>query len=92
MNRTLSLQELAIVVSTPSQNPSVINLEFLKYSGIVPMEWELARAPINTNQVSQIVFANGVAIAAQPDRVMFLGDFRLRKYRYLRANPNIPLR
>jgi hypothetical protein len=72
MNRTLSLQELAIVVSTPNQNPSVINLEFLKYSGVIPMEWELARAPIYTNQASQIVFQNGVAIAAQPDRVMFL--------------------
>jgi hypothetical protein len=72
MNRTLSLQELAIVVSTPNQNPSVINLEFLKYSGIVPMDWELARAPIATNQVSQIVFTNGVAVAAQTDRIMFL--------------------
>jgi hypothetical protein len=72
MNRTLSLQELAIVVSTPNQNPSVINLEFLKYSGVIPMEWELARAPIYTNQASQLVFQNGVALAAQPDRVMFL--------------------
>jgi hypothetical protein len=72
MNRTLSLQELAIVVSTPNQNPAVISLEFLKYSGIIPMEWELVREPISTNQLSQFVFQNGVALVAQTDRVMFL--------------------
>ncbi len=68
----LITQELAIVVAVKTQNPAILNEDFLKQSGIVPTDWKLARDPIYTDRVAQIVFENGFSIAAQPDRVMFL--------------------
>jgi hypothetical protein len=68
----LITQELAIVISVKTQNPNLLNEDFLKQTGIVPSDWKLAREPIYTDRVAQIVFENGFSIAAQPDRVMFL--------------------
>jgi hypothetical protein len=68
----LITQELAIVVAVKTQNPAILNEDFLKQSGIIPSDWKLARDPIYTDRVAQIVFENGFSIAAQPDRVMFL--------------------
>ena len=68
----LITQELAIVVSVKTQNPTILNEDFLKQTGIIPSDWKLAREPIYTDRVAQIVFENGFSIAAQPDRVMFL--------------------
>jgi hypothetical protein len=68
----LITQELAIVISVKTQNPTLLNEDFLKQTGIIPSDWKLAREPIYTDRVAQIVFENGFSIAAQPDRVMFL--------------------
>jgi hypothetical protein len=68
----LITQELAIVVSVKTQNPTILNEDFLKQTGIIPSDWKLAREPVYTDRVAQIVFENGFSIAAQPDRVMFL--------------------
>jgi hypothetical protein len=68
----LITQELAIVVSVKTQNPTILNEEFLKQTGIIPSDWKLARDPIYTDRVAQVVFENGFSIAAQPDRIMFL--------------------
>ncbi len=71
MHQTVALQELAIVVAANNQSPAIVNLEFLKYSGIVPMDWELTRAPIYTPQLVQHSFQNGITVTAQPNRVIF---------------------
>jgi hypothetical protein len=68
----LITQELAIVIAVKTQNPTILNEDFLKQSGIIPTDWKLAREPVYTDRVAQIVFENGFSIAAQPDRVMFL--------------------
>jgi menaquinone-dependent protoporphyrinogen IX oxidase len=65
-------QEIAIVVAVKTQNPAILNEDFLKYSGIVPPEWKLAQAPSYTDRVAQVLFTNGFSLAVQPDRVMFL--------------------
>ncbi|MEX0271437.1 hypothetical protein AB3R30_20070 [Leptolyngbyaceae cyanobacterium UHCC 1019] len=73
MNMSLSItpQELVIIVAAQNQSPAVFNLEFLKYSGIIPSEWELARQPIYTPQVVQLAFQNSVVITAQAGRILF---------------------
>ncbi|MBE9078256.1 hypothetical protein IQ241_13295 [Romeria aff. gracilis LEGE 07310] len=71
MHQSVALQELAIVVAANNHSPAVVNLEFLKYTGIVPMDWELARNPIYTPQLVQHTFQNGITITAQPNRVIF---------------------
>lgn len=72
MNQTLEIQELAIVITAKDYDPSLLNPGFLRYSGIIPEDWELARQPVVSNRGSQIVFNNGVYIAAQPNRLMFV--------------------
>ena len=56
MNKTVQLQELAIVVAAPNHNPTILTVDFLKYSGIVPTDWELASQPISTNRAAQVSF------------------------------------
>lgn len=72
MDRTLTLQNLAIAIATKNHNPSILTFDFLKYSDIVPSDWELARQPVASNQGSQIVFRNGINLTAQPDILSFV--------------------
>jgi hypothetical protein len=72
MNHTVTAQELAIVIATENHNPTLLNLDFLKCSGIVEEDWQLSRTPVCNNQAAQVVFQNGISLAAQTDRIMFL--------------------
>ncbi|AFY31364.1 hypothetical protein [Calothrix sp. PCC 7507] len=71
MNQVLNIQEIAIALTIQPQNHSVLTLDFLKSSGIVPQDWELARPSVLNQTAAQFVFINGVAIAAQPNRILF---------------------
>lgn len=68
MSKNLALQELAIVVTAKNYDHNLLSTSFLKSSGIVSEDWELARQPIMERLGSQIVFSNGVYLAAQPNR------------------------
>lgn len=72
MSQSLITQEFGIIIAAKNHNPTLLNPDFLKYSGIVPTEWELARQPISTQNVSQVAFTNGVLIVAEPTRVIFI--------------------
>lgn len=71
MSQPLIIQELAIIVAAKDLKPSILNPDFLKYSGIIPGEWEFARKPIFNNNVAQFSFKNGVSVIAEPNRVIF---------------------
>jgi hypothetical protein len=74
---SLILQELGIVVAMQQPNPNLVTAEFLKLSGIIPLDWQLAREPINNDNLSQLLFTNGVSIVAESNRIMFgenIGD------------------
>lgn len=72
MSQSLTTQELGIIIAAKNHTPTVLNPDFLRYSGIVPTQWELARQPIYTQSVSQVAFTNGVVIVAEPGRVIFI--------------------
>jgi hypothetical protein len=72
MSQSLITQEFGIIIAAKNHNPTLLNPDFLKYSGIVPTEWELARQPISNQSVSQVAFTNGVLIVAEPTRVIFI--------------------
>ena len=63
MTQALEIQELAIVITAKDYDPSLLNPGFLKYSGIIPEDWELVKQPVVSNRASQIVFNNGVYTA-----------------------------
>lgn len=71
MNQIVNMQELVIVVAIKNHNPTILTPDFLKYSGIIPADWELAREALSTNRITQVVFANGISIIAEPTRVIF---------------------
>ncbi len=68
---SLSIQEIGIIIAAKGLNPSVLNPDFLKYSDIVPLDWEYAQQPVFTNSAVRITYKNGVSISAQTNRVAF---------------------
>jgi hypothetical protein len=68
---SLILQELGIVIAMQQPNPNLVTAEFLKLSGIIPADWQLAKEPINNDTFSQLLFTNGLSIVAEPNRIMF---------------------
>ena len=71
MSQALTLQELGIIIIAKNQSPSILNPDFLKYSGIIPAEWEFAGKPIFSNTLTRVNFKNGFSIVGEANRVMF---------------------
>jgi hypothetical protein len=69
--KKINLQELALVIAVKEIDPTLITPEFLKYSQIVPADWEVAGQPLRNFQGSQVTFQNGVSVIAQPQRISF---------------------
>jgi hypothetical protein len=69
--KKINLQELALVIAVKEIDPTLITPEFLKYSQIVPADWEVVGQPIRNFQASQVTFQNGVSVVAQPQRISF---------------------
>jgi hypothetical protein len=98
MTQELKVQEFGIIVAIKDNKPTILNPDFLKYSGIVPDSWELARQPIFTQSLSQVVYTNGVSIIAEPNRVIFVESLEDKKVeqisvaaiaeRYVKMLPN----
>lgn len=72
MTSSVDVQELAFVVTGKHQKPTILNPDVLQCLGVLPTDWELARPPVYTHQVSQLIFQNGITITAQADRIMFV--------------------
>jgi hypothetical protein len=68
---THTIQELALVIAVKNHDPLMVGEAFLKQTGIIPTEWELAREPYVSQQATQLVFTNGMSIIAEPERVVF---------------------
>jgi hypothetical protein len=66
------IQEIAIALSARTLNPTMVSEDFLKFSGIVPSDWELAKQPILNPNLAQVTFQNGVSIVAQPRTITFV--------------------
>jgi hypothetical protein len=80
MAKDFQLRELAISFVAKGLNPTALNPDFLKYSGIIPADWELARPPVYTNQLVQLAFKNGVAIVSQPTRLVLVEAIATKEF------------
>jgi hypothetical protein len=72
MKQKIAIQELALSLTAKNHSPTLLNSDFLKYSGIVPPNWELARPPVLGSQISQVSFTNGINIVAQSNAITFI--------------------
>jgi hypothetical protein len=68
---THTVQELALVIAVKNHDPLMVGEAFLKQTGIIPSEWELAQKPYLSQQATQLVFTNGLSIIAELERVIF---------------------
>ena len=66
------IQELSIAITAKSLNPAMLTVDFLKYSGIVPPDWELNGQPVLNPNYAQVNFQNGISIVAQPRKITFV--------------------
>lgn len=66
------IEELTISIAAKNLNPTMLSAEFLKFSGIVPSEWEITGQPVTNPRGSQVSFQNGVNVVAQPGSVSFV--------------------
>jgi hypothetical protein len=71
MSQAIDVQELAFVINAKQHAPAMLNLEFLRCSGIIPTDWELLRQPIQHPHAAQLMFQNGVSLTAQANQVIF---------------------
>lgn len=67
-----SIQQLGMSLAAKNLNPTVLNPDFIKYSGIIPRDWEIKQNSVFNSGMVQINFQNGVSIVAQPENISFV--------------------
>lgn len=63
---TKVIEELSIIIAAQDLTPTMMSQDFLKFSGIIPKEWELSQQPVLNPNFAQLNFTNGIGITAQP--------------------------
>ena len=63
---TKFIEEISLVIAAQDLSPTMMSYEFLKFSGIIGRDWELAQQPVLNPNYAQLNFTNGVSINAQP--------------------------
>ena len=71
-DKSVNLSEVAIVLVAQSNNPSIINPDFLRHNEIVNTDLALQGDPITSPLFSQVTFERGIVVQALPDRVTVL--------------------
>ena len=71
-DENVNLGEVAVVLVAQSNNPSIINPDFLRHNEIVNADLSLQGNPISSQLFSQVTFERGIIVQALPDRVTFL--------------------
>ena len=61
-----------MVLTADNLDPSMINPDFLRHSGVVDSDRQTEQPPISTPAFSQVTFEGGLAVIAQPDRFAFV--------------------
>lgn len=69
----IELCELSIVIVAQSNNPTILNPDFLHHNGIVDRRWALDEAfpPLTSPVMSQVAFKGGFVVRANPANVSF---------------------
>ncbi len=96
----IELIEFSVVLVANSNNPSILNPDFLRYNEIVDANLQVQGTPITTPAFSHVTFADGLSVKADPNRVIFeqSGDPLVKKEilcpdianRYLQKVPHVP--
>jgi hypothetical protein len=50
------IEEISIIIAAQDLTPTMMSLDFLKFSGIIPKDWELSQQPTLSPNYSQLNF------------------------------------
>ena len=64
----VTLSALSIVLVADKFDPSMINPDFLRHSGIVDPNLQIKQPAVSTPVFSEVIFEGGLSVVAQPDR------------------------
>lgn len=87
-NQVQFIEEIGITIAAQDLSPTMVSQDFLKFSGIIPKDWELAQQPVLNPAMAQLNFKNGVSINAQPRSITFNESASKKKFNEI-AIPNI---
>jgi len=80
MTQSNTFTQFSIVFTAKSNNPTILNPDFLKFNNIVGEEWELKTPPLCAEPLSQVLYKNNVGITSQLDKIIFFkNDTQLDK-------------
>ncbi len=74
------IEEVGITIAAQDLTPTMVSQEFLKFSGIIPKDWELSQQPVLNPGMAQLSFKNGVSINAQPRSITFNESINNKKF------------
>lgn len=81
-NTTNFIEEISIIIAAQDLTPTMMSQDFLKFSGIIPKEWELSQQPVLNPNYAQLNFTNGISMNAQPRTITIsepLGNKQLKE-------------
>ena len=78
-NKIQFIEEISLIVAAQDLTPTMMSQDFLKFSGIIPQDWELAQQPVLTPNYAQLNFTNGIGIIAQPRTITISESLRGKK-------------
>ena len=86
---TQFIEEISIIIAAQNLTPTMMSQDFLKFSGIIPKEWELAQQPVLNPNFAQLNFKNGLSMVAQP-RSITLSESLNQKPMNPKYKPAVP--
>lgn len=98
----IDIVEISVVLVATSNNPSILNPDFLRYNNIVDESWKVQEPHFSSPAYSQVTFGSGLTVKADPERVIF--EQRADKlatedivspkiaFRYVKNVPHVPYR
>ena len=69
--RDIDIVEISVVLVATSNNPSILNPDFLRYNKIVNSDRQVQDPHVSTPAYSQVTFEGGLTVKADPERVIF---------------------
>ena len=84
-NATQYIEEISIIIAAKDLTPTMMSQDFLRFSGIIPKEWELAQQPVLNPNFAQLNFKNGININAQPRTITISESLGNKKLEELNA-------
>lgn len=96
----IELVGFSVVLVSSLNNPSIVNPDFLRHNNIVESGRQLQDDPISTPFYARVTFEGGLAVKAEPNRVIFEQDREslttktitcpAMAKRYLETVPHVP--